>query len=51
MNVSDRGINLIQHFEGFYAKPYDCPAGVLTIGFGTVIKDPKPYLQKNKQLT
>jgi len=45
MNVSDRGINLIQHFEGFYSKPYYCPAGVLTIGFGTVIKDPKPYLQ------
>ena len=38
MKISERGINFIQHFEGFYSKPYYCPAGVLTIGFGTVIK-------------
>lgn len=25
---------LARHFEGFYAKPYLCPAGVPTIGYG-----------------
>lgn len=30
-----RGIDLIKSFEGFYAKPYICPAGVPTIGYGT----------------
>lgn len=25
---------LIRRFEGFYAKPYLCPAGVPTIGYG-----------------
>mgnify|MGYP001384206328 CR=1 FL=1 len=44
MKTSERGINLIQHFEGFYNKPYYCPAGVLTIGYGTVIQDPTPYM-------
>lgn len=34
MKISQRGINLIKHFEGFEAKAYLCPAGVLTIGYG-----------------
>ena len=29
---------LAKHFEGFRAKPYRCPAGVLTIAFGHAIK-------------
>lgn len=29
------GIDLIKSFEGFYAKPYMCPASVPTIGYGT----------------
>jgi len=28
---------LIKHFEGFYATPYLCPAGVPTIGFGATV--------------
>lgn len=28
-------IDLIEHFEGFRAKPYKCPAGVWTIGLGS----------------
>ena len=34
----------VSHFEGFSAKPYKCPAGVWTIGYGTtrgVNKDTK----------
>jgi lysozyme len=34
MNVSDFGLELIKAFEGFFAKPYRCPAGVLTQGYG-----------------
>lgn len=28
------GIDLIKRFEGFRSKPYKCPAGVPTIGYG-----------------
>jgi lysozyme len=35
MKISPKGIHLIKHFEGFKAKAYICPAGVLTIGYGT----------------
>jgi lysozyme len=28
------GLDLIKHFEGFQGKPYRCPAGVPTIGYG-----------------
>jgi lysozyme len=28
------GMALIQRFEGFVAKPYLCPAGFLTVGYG-----------------
>jgi lysozyme len=34
MNISEKGINLIKGFEGFYSKAYYCPAGVVTIGYG-----------------
>ena len=34
MNL-DAAIELCQHFEGFRAKPYLCPAGIPTIGYGS----------------
>lgn len=34
MKTSDRGLALIKQFEGFSARPYLCPAGVPTIGYG-----------------
>lgn len=34
MQVSERGLALIKHFEGFRAAPYQCQAGVWTIGYG-----------------
>lgn len=37
--ISPRGIALIKEHEGFRAKPYYCPAGKLTIGYGHVIRD------------
>lgn len=30
--------DLCRHFEGFRSKPYICPAGFPTIGYGTVYK-------------
>jgi len=29
-------VSLCMYFEGFRAKPYLCPAGVATIGYGTI---------------
>lgn len=33
-NPSDKAITLLHHFEGLKVKPYFCPAGIPTIGFG-----------------
>ncbi len=32
--TGEKGINLIKSFEGFVGKPYKCPAGIPTIGYG-----------------
>ena len=36
MIPSQRCIDLIKQFEGFYSNAYLCPASVETIGFGTI---------------
>lgn len=33
--IEKKGIDVIKFFEGFKARPYLCPAGVWTIGYGT----------------
>jgi lysozyme len=35
MRISDKGLELIKHFEGLYLESYLCPAGKWTIGYGT----------------
>jgi len=40
MQISQEGLALIKKFEGCELEAYKCPAGVWTIGFGT-IKDVK----------
>lgn len=35
MLTSSAGVELIKRFEGFSSKPYICPAGVWTIGYGS----------------
>jgi len=35
--ISDACINLVKSFEGFFNKPYLCPAKVPTIGYGTIL--------------
>lgn len=37
VNISAEGLDFIKAFEDFSAKPYLCPAGVLTIGYGHAI--------------
>lgn len=33
--IDEKGLQLIMKYEGFKSKPYLCPAGVPTIGYGT----------------
>lgn len=39
MQLSEQGRGLIARFEGFSPMPYRCPAGVLTVGFGHVVRE------------
>lgn len=36
--ISEQGLELIKYFESFRETPYLCPAGLLTIGYGHVIR-------------
>ena len=36
MNIGQRGIEIIKHFEGCELEAYKCPAGVWTIGYGHI---------------
>lgn len=50
--VSQQCIDLIKRFEGFKAKPYLCPAGVPTIGYGsTRDTDGKPITLQHPPIT
>lgn len=43
---------LIKKYEGFSSKPYLCPAGVPTIGYGTThYSDGTPVTMKDKPIT
>lgn len=37
MKASQKCVDLIKEFEGFFDKSYICPAGVPTIGFGSTM--------------
>ena len=39
MHISKSGLDLIKKYEGLYLNAYKCPAGVLTIGYGTTNAD------------
>jgi len=47
MRISQTGIDLIKQFEGFRSKAYICPAGVLTIGYGSTGKHVQPGMSIN----
>src|SRR3989304_3092956 len=46
MGVPANAIELATTFEGFYAKPYICPAGFWTIGFGRLCSKNHPPITK-----
>ena len=37
-HITQEGLDLIKHFEGFSSTVYKCPAGLPTIGYGHLIK-------------
>ncbi|MBP7189832.1 MAG: lysozyme [Rickettsiaceae bacterium] len=41
--TSSDGIEFVKSFEGFKDRPYLCPAGILTIGYGHVISKDENY--------
>ncbi len=52
MKTSQKGIQLIEYFEGFESKPYRCPSGVPTVGFGsTVYPDGTPVRMDDEPIT
>ena len=46
MKISQHGIDLIRRFEGCKLKPYLCPAGYWTVGYGHVIGNGKTKPEK-----
>ena len=46
MEISNKGLSLIEEFEGFKDKAYLCPAGYLTIGYGHVIREEEKELKE-----
>ena len=46
----EKAEELIAHHEGFSPKPYRCPAGKLTIGFGRNLEDKGISLNEAKML-
>lgn len=51
MKTNKAGLDLIKSFEGFYAKPYRCPAGVLTIGYGHTDMAGPPEVKPGMHIT
>lgn len=50
--IGKKGLDLIKSFEGLALKPYLCPAGVPTIGYGsTFYEDGKKVTLKDKPIT
>lgn len=37
MYISSNCTNLVKKYEGFRSKPYKCPAGIPTIGYGSTL--------------
>jgi len=50
--TGSKGIELIKSFEGFRGKPYKCPAGIPTIGYGaTFYPDGKKVTMNDAPIT
>lgn len=52
MELNKEGIDLVRRFEGFRSRPYLCPAGKPTIGYGmTMYPNGKPVTLQDKPIT
>jgi lysozyme len=52
MKLNKAGLDLIKSFEGLKLKPYLCPAGIPTIGYGsTVYEDGRKVSLKDLEIT
>jgi lysozyme len=51
MQTSEKGLDLIKQAEGFSPKPYICPAGYLTIGYGHLITQSEKSTYANRSLS
>jgi len=52
IRIGKPGLDLIKEFESLQLKPYLCPAGVPTIGYGsTYYEDGKTVTLKDKEIT
>lgn len=51
MTTGEKGLAIIKHYEGFRSKKYICPAGLPTIGYGTVIDTPEEQWLHNATIT
>lgn len=38
MRTPQKAVEIAKHFEGLYLKPYICPAGYPTVGYGHLLK-------------
>ena len=43
--ITQRGLDLIKHFESFRSEPYICAGGYLSVGYGHVIKPNEVFLE------
>jgi lysozyme len=48
MEVPGNAIDLAMFFEGFYPKPYICPAGYWTIGYGHLCSKDHPSITQEQ---
>jgi len=44
MEFSEKYLNLLKEFEGFFANPYLCPTGHCTIGYGTNLEAHRKFI-------
>jgi len=49
MKLTKEGLELIKHFESFRSKPYKCPAGYWTVGYGHLISSNEQFTEITKQ--
>lgn len=52
MRMNDKGLEIVKKFEGLRLKPYLCPAGIPTVGYGaTTYLDGSKVQIKDKAIT